>query len=309
MKIIHETSKIDPVAHIGDEVTIGKFCEITGLTEIKGKTIVGDGTKISSSHIFEASIGSNCSIVGSNIGLWSKILNNCQITRSTIEQGNNIGENSEIWDSLIYRSCEIGSNTKIGGFMFGANTPCAGFNFEAGASILGYKVIIREGCKIYATKLGDNSHIGCGITLDYSIVPQNFRLLKNPGAIISQAIRLGGLPSMTNLVCGDRVYYIQLMKTSIPNIMVWGDIELDINKEWEGKRMPVYDFFKAFPYRYKGGTNFNNLLIVQIIAPDLATVGAQHHEAVVKKIKKFTPVFQATGYMEYKTIKEEEVNK
>ena len=157
--IIYENVRIEGDTKIGDNVTIFPNCFIAD-------TIIGKGTKIYSSHIEKAEIGSCCAIgpfahlrPKTKLGDGVRVGNFCEVKNSIVGNKTKISHLAYVGDATIGESCNIGcgvifvnysgrtkSRTTVGDHVFiGSNVNLvAPVNIEGGAYICAGTTIDKD---------------------------------------------------------------------------------------------------------------------------------------------------------------------
>lgn len=176
---------VDPSnTYIDPFVELGKGCVIEPFSFIKGKTKIGDNTRIGpNSYLENMIVGSNCKIFYSvcidstlekdvQIGPYSRVRDN-----SFISDGVYIGNYAEIKNSNIREKSIISHFTYIGDATIGANV-----NIGAGAVTCNY-----DGESKHHTFIGDNCFIGSGTML---IAPLNIgaKSITGAGSVVTMNV-------------------------------------------------------------------------------------------------------------------------
>ncbi|MBR1862679.1 MAG: bifunctional UDP-N-acetylglucosamine diphosphorylase/glucosamine-1-phosphate N-acetyltransferase GlmU [Ruminococcus sp.] len=147
---------------IGKDVTIGEGSRIDKGTELRGKTVIGQGCLI----------GSNCIIENTKIGD-NVVLNNVQAYESVIEDGVKIGpyvqlrpgshikKGAKIGDFVEIKKSTIGEGTAVAHLTYiGDSDVGANVNFGCGVVTVNY-----DGDRKFRTVIEDNAFIGCNTNL------------------------------------------------------------------------------------------------------------------------------------------------
>ena len=176
---------VDPSnTYIDPSVELGKGCVIEPFSFIKGKTKIGDNTRIGpNSYLENMIVGSNCKIFYSvcidstlekdvQIGPYSRVRDN-----SFISDGVYIGNYAEIKNCNIREKSIISHFTYIGDATIGANV-----NIGAGAVTCNY-----DGESKHHTFIGDNCFIGSGTML---IAPLNIgaKSITGAGSVVTMNV-------------------------------------------------------------------------------------------------------------------------
>ena len=147
---------------IGKDVTIGEGSRIDKGTELRGKTVIGQGCLI----------GSNCIIENTKIGD-NVVLNNVQAYESVIEDGVKIGPYVQLRPgSHIKKGAKIGDFVEIKNSTIGEGTAVAHLTYigdsDVGANVnfgCGVVTVNYDGDRKFRTVIEDNAFIGCNTNL------------------------------------------------------------------------------------------------------------------------------------------------
>lgn len=154
---------LDPAsALIGPEVTIGEGTTVLPGVILRGKTavgrdcelgpnamlcdaVIGDGTTVNASQIFESSVGT-----GVKIGPFAYIRPGCRV-----------GDNIKIGDFVELKNARVGSGSKIPHLSYVGDAEIGEkVNIGCGSITVNY-----DGHKKYTTRVGDGAFIGCNSNL------------------------------------------------------------------------------------------------------------------------------------------------
>tara|TARA_B100000029_G_scaffold447291_1_gene468952 strand:+ start:186 stop:815 length:630 start_codon:yes stop_codon:yes gene_type:complete len=189
---------VDPNnTYIDPSVEIGEGCVIEPFSFLKGKTKIGDNTKIGpNSYIENMIVGSNCKIFYSTcldsmietevkIGPYSRIRDN-----SFIGSGVYIGNYAEIKHSTIQEKSIISHFTYIGDATIGTNV-----NIGAGTVTCNY-----DGESKHNTSIGDNCFIGSG-TMLIAPIKIGSKSITGAGSVVTKDVKanttVAGNPART----------------------------------------------------------------------------------------------------------------
>lgn len=163
--IIYENNRIEGESVIGDNVTIFPNSFISS-------SIIGKGTKIYSSFIENAEVGSCCFIgpfahlrTGSRVGDFVKVGNFCEIKNAEV------GENSKISHLAYVGDAKVGKNCNIGcGVIF------VNYNGkEKQTTLVGDGVFVGSNVNLIApVKIDSGAYICAGTTVDKDVSSKDF---------------------------------------------------------------------------------------------------------------------------------------
>ncbi len=163
--IIYENNRIEGDSVIGDNVTIYPNSFIDS-------SVIGKGTKIYSSFIEKAKVGSCCLIgpyahlrAGSDISDFVKIGNFCEIKNSEIGRHTKISHLAYVGDAKVGKNCNIGCGVIFVNF----NGKIKSKTIVEDDSFIGSNVNL-----ISPVKIGNGAYICAGTTVDKDIESNEF---------------------------------------------------------------------------------------------------------------------------------------
>lgn len=163
--IIYENNRIEGECVIGDNVTIYPNSFIDS-------SVIGKGTKIYSSFIEKAKVGSCCLVgpyahlrAGSVIDDFVKIGNFCEIKNSEIGKYTKISHLAYVGDAKVGNNCNIGC-----GVIF------VNFNGKTKSkTIVGDNSFIGSNVNLIApVRVGNSAYVCAGTTVDRNVEPGDF---------------------------------------------------------------------------------------------------------------------------------------